>query len=169
MCGLGRVERGRMRPRGRATAVRAPETTLREFLEVWHALRHESSEPGAVVVVEGERDRSSLRRLGISGSIVLVHRGVTLSATAHALSDRRRHVIVLTDWDREGGHLAQRLRGFLEADGLRLDLDHRRRLATVLRGEVVHVEGLAGWARRLADKVRIPLEELLPGAEDGSD
>ncbi|HTZ61455.1 MAG TPA: toprim domain-containing protein [Thermoplasmata archaeon] len=140
---------------------RAPAEPLDAFLELWHRLRSDSAEPGTVVVVEGERDRTSLRRLGLPGSVVLVHRGRALAGTAHDLVGQSRRVIVLTDWDTEGGHLAQRLRGFLEAERLEFDLEYRRRLARIVRGELVHVEGLYGWARRLAERSGHVLDELL--------
>jgi len=146
---------------------RAPEEVFDEFLDLWGRLRSASEEDGTVVVVEGERDRQSLRRLGLSGSIVLVHRGESLAATAQKLSRQSRHVIVLTDWDREGGLLARRLKEFLEAEPLVLDLEFRRRLAYILRGELVHVEGLHGWARRLAEQRGAPLDHFLSGPGDG--
>lgn len=134
---------------------------LEEFLELWQRFRQDCEEAGTVVVVEGDRDRTSLRRLGVTAPIVPVHRGRALAATAHDLVGRSRRVIVLTDWDTEGGHLAQRLRGFLESEQLRLDLEYRRRLARIVRGELVHVEGLYGWARRLAERNGRALDELL--------
>ncbi len=140
---------------------------LTEFLRLWHRLRSESAEVGTVVVVEGERDQTSLRRLGLPGPIVKVHRGRALAGTAHDLVGRSRRVIVLTDWDTEGGHLARRLREFLEAERLHLDLEYRRRLARIVRGELVHVEGLHGWARRLADRKGESLDDLLGSVESG--
>jgi 5S rRNA maturation endonuclease (ribonuclease M5) len=134
---------------------------LAEFLQLWERLRSESAQPGTVVVVEGERDRRSLRRLGLPGPIVKVHRGLGLAGTAHGLVGGSRKVIVLTDWDTEGGHLARRLREFLEAEALTLDLEYRRRLARIVRGELVHVEGLYGWARRIAERNGRSLEDLL--------
>lgn len=138
---------------------------LEEFLEVWDRLRTASVEAGTVVVVEGERDRRALRRLGLTGPVVLVHRGDSLSTTAHQLAQRSRHVIVLTDWDREGGQLARRLKEFLEAEPLDLDLEFRRRLARILRGELVHVEGLHGWVRRLAERQGATLDHFLGRTE----
>jgi len=134
---------------------------LEEFRELWGKLRGDATEVGTVVVVEGERDRRSLRRLGLEGPIALVHRGETLSGTAQRLVRQARHVIVLTDWDNEGGQFARRLKEFLEAEQLKLDLDYRRRLARILRGELVHVEGLHGWARRLAERQGDSLEQFL--------
>jgi 5S rRNA maturation endonuclease (ribonuclease M5) len=141
---------------------RPPADTITDFLRLWERLCGDSAVPGTVVVVEGERDRASLRKLGLPGTIVKLHHGSALSGTAQDLVGRSRRVIVLTDWDTEGGHLAQRLREFLEAESLVLDLDYRRRLARIVRGELVHVEGLYGWARRLAERSGHPLEELLP-------
>ena len=140
---------------------------LADFLRLWQRLRSESTEPGTVVVVEGDRDRTSLRRLGLPGTIVKVHRGRALAGTAHDLVGASRRVIVLTDWDTEGGHLAQRLRQFLEAERLELDLEYRRRFARIVRGELVHVEGLYGWARRLAERRGELLDDLLGPVEAG--
>jgi len=147
-----------------ATA-RDPATVLEQFWDVWTRLLGDSRLPGTVVVVEGERDRRSIRRLGLSGPVVLVHRGRTLSETAQHLAATSRRVIILTDWDTEGGHLAQRLKEFLGAGSSGPDLEHRRKLARVLRGELVHVEGLYGWASRTAGKADRSLAQLLEAVE----
>jgi 5S rRNA maturation endonuclease (ribonuclease M5) len=153
---------------GRGTEAEA----LGEFVELWQRLRVESQDPGTVIVVEGERDRRSLARLGVDRRVFVLHGGRTLAGSAEALVRRSRRVVVLTDWDGEGGHLAHRLAEFLEAERLELDLETRRRLARILRGELVHVEGLYGWARRLAEKQGQTLDALLappeaPGAPTG--
>ncbi|MGA9840404.1 MAG: toprim domain-containing protein [Thermoplasmata archaeon] len=140
---------------------RGPSDALDEFVRLWERLRSESAEDGTVVLVEGGRDRTALRRLGLTGPIVTVHHGRPLAGTAHDLVGGSRRVIVLTDWDVEGGHLARRLREFLEADRISLDLEYRRRLARILRGELVHVEGLYGWARRLAERGGQTIDERL--------
>ena len=132
-----------------------------EFARLWVSLREASVAPGTTVVVEGERDARSLNRLGLNGPIARVHQGRPLSHLAHELGEGRERVILLTDWDGRGGLLARRLKGFLEAGHARVDLDFRRRLAVVLRGEIVHVEGLAGWAGRAARESGVRLEEWL--------
>ncbi len=133
------------------------------FVEVWLKLLDEEEDGACVVVVEGDRDRLSVRRLGWTGPVVAVHGGRTLSRTAHQLARGRRKTIVLTDWDTEGGHLAHRLKEFLEAESVELDLGYRQRLARILRGELVHVEGLYGWARRHAEATGRSLDTLLDG------
>jgi len=151
------------------TAARDPAAVFDEFWELWSHLQSDSRTPGTVVVVEGGRDRRSLRRLGLQGTIVLVHRGRTISETAQFLEGSARRVIVLTDWDTEGGHLAQRLKEFLGAGRTGPDLEYRRRLARILRGELVHVEGLYGWARRTGEKAHRSLAALLDAAEADSE
>jgi 5S rRNA maturation endonuclease (ribonuclease M5) len=143
-----------------------PKVAFGEFVELWRRLLAEGRTPGTTVVVEGERDRRSVRRLGWQGAVAIVHRGRTLSETAQALVAESRRVIVLTDWDSEGGTFARRLRGFLEAERVGLDLEYRRRLARLLRGELVHVEGLYGWAARNAARLGIPIEEIADGADE---
>lgn len=152
------------RPRRRKVEPRPAEVWDR-FLKVWQALRMESVESSTVIVVEGDRDRKSLRRLGIRGPIALLHHGQAVGTTAQQLTRRGGLVIVLTDWDTEGGHLAHRLKEFLEADSVRLDLEYRRRLAVILRGELVHVEGLARWAQRMAERAGAPLDHFLTDLE----
>ncbi len=131
------------------------------FLELWRRLWRANRDDAAVILVEGERDRRSLTRLGLEGEIALVHRGKSLAETAQTLVQGHRAVILLTDWDREGGNLARRLRALLEAGGVALDLEYRRRLARILRGEVVHVEGLYGWAERMAERRGATMAETL--------
>ncbi|MGP8072897.1 MAG: toprim domain-containing protein [Thermoplasmata archaeon] len=143
-----------------------PAVTLDEFVELWQRLRIASAEPGTVVLVEGERDRRSVQRLGLTGPVLTVHRGRTLSETAQNLLHKASRVVILTDWDTEGGHLAHRLTEFLQPERLHLDLETRRRLARVLRGELVHVEGLYGWARRLAESEGDTIEQRLDAGEE---
>jgi 5S rRNA maturation endonuclease (ribonuclease M5) len=130
-----------------------------EFVRLFLRLREESASGGAVVLVEGERDRRSLRSLGLSGPIELVHAGRTLSELAARLSRGKQRVVVLTDWDVAGGQLARKLREFLEAEAVGFDLEYRRRFARILRGEVVHVEGLNSWARRTAAEAGVPIDD----------
>jgi 5S rRNA maturation endonuclease (ribonuclease M5) len=135
-----------------------------EFLALWTKLLSEEDDGRTTIVVEGERDRLSVRRLGWHGPVLAVHGGRTLSKTAHEIARTGAKAIVLTDWDTEGGHLAHRLREFLEAEHRPLDLTFRQRLARVLRGELVHVEGLYGWARRQAEAEGRSIEALLDDA-----
>ncbi len=143
----------------------ASRPSFERFVVLWQRLLSEEDDGRSVIVVEGERDRLSVRRLGWNGPVVAVHAGRTLSQTAQQLVELRGKAIVLTDWDTEGGHLAHRLREFLEAEQIDLDLAYRQQLARILRGELVHVEGLYGWARRQAEAEGLMLEWLVDEAQ----
>ena len=132
-----------------------------DFLKLWEEFLAAANDEGTTTVVEGVRDRRSLQRLGVTGRIHLIHSGGGLSQLTRALSGPGRRIIVLTDWDREGGHLAHRLGELLVAEGIPVDTEFRRRFSRAFRGEVAHVEGLAGWARRSAERSGAPLEHWL--------
>jgi len=139
-----------------------PDTPLHRFeafLQCWARLGLEARRPGTVILVEGERDRAALRRLGIDGEVEILHSGRTLADRIQELGDRHLRVIVLTDWDRQGGRLARRLGEYGPGGRPKIDLGPRRELATLLRNEVVHVEGLATWARRQAETFHRSLNE----------
>jgi 5S rRNA maturation endonuclease (ribonuclease M5) len=129
-----------------------------EFRTVWEEFLVRANDPATVVVVEGVRDRKSLQRLGVTGRVVLLHAGRGLSQLTRTLARPGQCVVVLTDWDREGGHLAHRLTELLAAEGVEVDGEFRRKLSRAFRGEVAHVEGLAGWAYRSAERAGAPLE-----------
>lgn len=124
-----------------------------EFVAEWNRLADACARSGSVILVEGEKDRRALVRLGLTSPIALVHQGQRLPALAQRLTDRYSRAVVLTDWDRKGGQLAERLTELLGGAGVAIDRDVRQRLARVLRGEVVHVEGLFRWATHLAESV----------------
>ena len=133
-----------------------------EFQDLWDRLLEAGAEPGTVLVVEGENDVQSLRRLGVEGRIVPLHIGRRLPRLARDLSVSARRVVLLFDWDAQGGRWARKMRELLEADQVEVDLDLRRRLAGALHGELVHVEGLYRWARRLAEAHGGSLEHFRP-------
>lgn len=136
-----------------------------DFWRVWRELLRSVERPGAGVLVEGIRDRRSLRELGVGAPVVLVHRGRDLGEVAREVAATLGGVVILTDWDPSGSFLAGRLRALLVEGRREVDLDLRRRIGRALRGEVIHVEGLAGWARRRAAEEGFSLEEWVDDPE----
>ncbi|MDE1820951.1 MAG: hypothetical protein KGJ23_11140 [Euryarchaeota archaeon] len=133
-----------------------------EFLKLLRDLREEVEQEGAVLLVEGDRDRASLVGLGLPAtSVLLVHHGVTLSELVESVVRRGRKVILLTDWDRAGGQLAHRLHALLDDGRVDLDLTFRRRLARAVRGETQYVEAVLAWAERAAVRAGAPLEHWI--------
>lgn len=102
-----------------------------ERLERFEAVLDYLAEASATtpILVEGARDEAALRELGIPGEILVYNRIGSMIATADFLRGKRR-VIVMFDWDRKGGQLAQLLRGQL-AGLVELDLEPRKEFARV--------------------------------------
>ncbi|MGI0054059.1 MAG: hypothetical protein ACREC5_06815 [Thermoplasmata archaeon] len=146
---------------GSTSGGRTRRVGFEEFWPVWREVLRALEIPRTAALVEGERDRHALRELGVTTPIVLVHRGQALAGVAGDTAGSFRRVVVLTDWDPAGGRLARRLRALLEDGRIEVDVDLRRRLGHSLRGEVVHLEGLAGWARRRAEREGLLLEEWI--------
>ncbi len=109
---------------------------LNEFVS---ELNHLSRE-GDVLLVEGVRDARAMRGVGYWGPIV------TISSIKSGDSKERlaasKKVIILTDLDREGRHLAARYAKSLTHSGLTISLLHRRRLLAASRGVFRHIENL---------------------------
>lgn len=88
---------------------------------------------GNAVIVEGRHDLQALDDLGIGGHHLVIHRGRALEVRIDELVwQAREHgwtMILLTDWDRTGGRLAERIEQGL-AGRVPLDTECRRRVAS---------------------------------------
>jgi len=97
------------------------------------------------IVVEGKRDLQSLRKLEVSGEILLLNTGETMLAFCERLARTYDRVILLTDWDKKGGALAERIRTNLSDSRIDLDLDFRRKIALGVKKGINRVELLASY------------------------
>lgn len=106
---------------------------LCEFLEDLRSLPQD-----ALILVEGPKDESSLRELGITTPVAYIHSSTPLYQKVKGFQE----VIILTDYDREGRHLARRSQETIRSVGVRPNLEFRRRLRKASMGEISHIEGL---------------------------
>jgi 5S rRNA maturation endonuclease (ribonuclease M5) len=104
------------------------------------------------ILVEGRRDVASLRILGCAGEVHALHAGATLHDRAEALAAAGvREIILLTDWDKKGAELFDRMRALLAANKVRVNGEYRDKIRLWMRPPVKDVESLAGYvARNLA-------------------
>ena len=75
----------------------------------------------------------------------------TVEALATQLGSCGRFAI-LTDWDRTGGRLARKLAELGRASDLQPDLELRRELALISRGDISCVEELPALVRKLRSR-----------------
>ena len=101
------------------------------------------------VIVEGRSDKKALADLGISGIIFVLNDGHSILDTCTRLSADYRTVIIMTDWDRKGGHLARILMESLEANDMHYNTDLRAKISMLAKKEIKDVESLPRYIERL--------------------
>ena len=126
-------------------------SVYRKRLELFEGLIDEIVErtrSGAVIVVEGKRDIIALKKLGITGHIeTSTHQ--PLLVFAESLAKDTTEIIILTDWDRRGDILADKITTYLQNVGITPDLDIRRRISSLVKREVKDVESLHTYVVKL--------------------
>jgi 5S rRNA maturation endonuclease (ribonuclease M5) len=132
--------------------MRAPvEVRFEKLQKLIDRLSYESQK-GSVIVVEGIRDRDSLRKIGITGRILCLQ---SSRKNAFGFVEELRgvgDVIVLTDFDREGTFLARRLARILNAERMRGNLILWRDLRRLTRSDIRSIEELPKYYQRLQVK-----------------
>lgn len=102
------------------------------------------------ILVEGDKDIEALRRLEITGTIISVNAGMSLTDFCDWIAEQYKKVIILTDWDRRGGKLCHTIRKNLEGR-VSCDTDYRKSLAK--NAMIRTVEGLPSWLETIKKKL----------------
>ncbi|MGP8337134.1 MAG: toprim domain-containing protein [Methanosarcinaceae archaeon] len=106
------------------------------------------SKDGAIIIVEGKRDVIALEKLGISGRIeIATHQ--SLLVFAESFANDTVPIIILTDWDRRGNILADKITTYLKNIGIMPDLLIRKRINTLVKKEIKDVESLHTYMMNL--------------------
>lgn len=109
------------------------------------------------IIVEGKKDALALRRMGLVGDIITLHRGKGLYDFCEDIVEQFAKVIVLTDWDGKGEilnrSLSQHLTGHCEEFS-----GFRGILKVLCQKDVKDVEGIPKLLLRLEGTLR-PIDE----------
>jgi 5S rRNA maturation endonuclease (ribonuclease M5) len=105
---------------------------------------------GAVILVEGKRDRDSLRMLGIEGRIVQTSQE-QLFVLAEKVATDHGDVIVLSDWDERGDEVAKKTEIYMRSNGVAPDCELRKKLKDLVKKDIKDVESLNGYIERLRE------------------
>ncbi|MFX1300328.1 MAG: hypothetical protein ACFFAL_08995 [Promethearchaeota archaeon] len=100
----------------------------------------ELSEEGVPIVVEGIKDITALRGLGLTGPIHTLA-GHNIVSLADELAEVQR-LLILFDFDRRGGQLTRHLTKQLEGRGVKLLHKERHQLRRAFSWRVHVIEGL---------------------------
>jgi len=128
-----------------SASIQARAQRIERILSV---LAAESSR-GVLVIVEGARDKESLRGLGVKGRILCIKAGRERMLEKIERGGLGRRAIVLTDFDEEGRRLAHYLEVELTSRGVAVDLRIWKELRSLSRSDVVGIEDLAGFVLRM--------------------
>jgi len=103
------------------------------------------------VIVEGEKDIEALHKLGLTGKIITVNVGMSLTDFCDKIAQDCKDTIILTDWDRKGGYLCHTIIKNLEG---RVKCNTYYREVFAKNSMIRTVEGLPSWIETLKEKIR---------------
>ena len=121
-----------------------------EALEELIGILIEASDRGAAIIVEGRKDRESLRALGAHGPVIMASQRPSL-ILAEDVARAHREIIVLTDWDEKGEEMALQIEKHLRCSGSRGDVEIRSRLKRLVKKEIKDVESLSRYVERMRE------------------
>jgi len=100
------------------------------------------------VIVEGKKDASALRNLGLTGDIITLHNGKNLYDFCDDIIHRFSRVILLLDWDRKGEDLNKTLSNHLKGHWEEFS-SFRELFKMLCQKEIKDIEGIPKLLRRL--------------------
>jgi 5S rRNA maturation endonuclease (ribonuclease M5) len=126
---------------------------LREILEVLFEANKKYP-----VIVEGKRDANALKRLGMAGEIITLHRGTSLYEFCEDIANRFPKVIILVDWDSQGESIFKSLTTYLKGHWEALS-EFREILKILCQKDIKDIEGIP--------KLLLRLEGMRPAEIEG--
>lgn len=102
------------------------------------------------IIVEGDKDIEALKKLGIKGKIIIINKGINLSDFCDRIANDYSNIIILTDWDRRGGHICHTIIKNLKGRVICV-MKYREFLAK--NTTIKTVEGLPSWMETIRKKI----------------
>lgn len=101
------------------------------------------------IIVEGRKDVSALRKIGLVGEIITLHGGRGIYEFCEDIAERYHRVILLMDWDNKGEHLYKSVSSHL--GGMWEEFSPFREIIKVLcQKDIKDIEGVPLLLERLA-------------------
>lgn len=125
-----------------------------KILKILEALAEESAE-GKIIVVEGKKDVSALRTLGVTGNILTVKTGGKSFLDTVCEIERMSvpEVILFLDFDRRGKEGTKRLKQSLERIKIKSNVKLWCTLSGIVGKEIQCIESLTTYLRTLHEKL----------------
>ncbi len=100
---------------------------------------------GTIIIVEGIKDKRTLSQLGLKNIFTLSRKPIF--SIIEELAEKKKPVTILTDFDKKGKELYQKLNSSLQKLGVKIDNSFRQFLRRNTR--LSHIEGLASYINNL--------------------
>ena len=114
-----------------------------------------SREDDIAILVEGKKDKAALVRMGVPHPIIELNRGmnifdlIELGKLQELNGPFKGTLVILTDWDRKGGMLATRAKKACIHLGVRIDVDVRRDISSIVGKWIKDVESIPAFLSHL--------------------
>jgi len=114
--------------------------TEQEVLDVRNFILLLNSQVDSVVIVEGKRDSTALKKLGFSGKVLELHKFGGMIKFVDSVAKYQR-LIILLDGDRKGRYLTGKIIEQLQ-HRTKVDLSFKRKLVSITKGKIRFIEQL---------------------------
>lgn len=125
-----------------------------KILQILERLAQESAK-GTPILVEGRRDAETLRKLAITGKIIMTKTSGKsfLDVVSDVKNREAKEVILLMDFDRRGKEWMKKLKQHLEKTRIKPNTRFWNSLLNMVGHDVKDVEGLASYIETLKRRI----------------
>lgn len=102
------------------------------------------------IIVEGEKDIKALLKLDVSRDILSLNTGISITDFCDNIASKYKEIIILTDWDRKGGHLCYLIKKNLSG---RVTCNTYYREIFAKNSMTKTIEGLPSWINKIREKI----------------
>ena len=114
--------------------------TEQEVQDVRNFILLPNSQVDSVVIVEGKRDSTALKKIGFSGKVLELHKFGGMIKFVDYVAKYQR-LIILLDGDRKGRYLTGKIVEQLQ-HRTKVDLSFKRKLVSITKGKIRFIEQL---------------------------
>ncbi len=114
--------------------------TEQEVQDVRNFILLLNSQVDSVVIVEGKRDSTALKKIGFSGKVLELHKFGGMIKFVDSVAKYQR-LIILLDGDRKGRYLTRKIVEQLQ-HRTKVDLSFKRKLVSITKGKIRFIEQL---------------------------
>ncbi len=115
--------------------------TKEEIEEIIEKIKQEIEEDKLIIIVEGKKDKAALSTLGVRESVFILNgKDIWNRLEEIASKNQEKHVVILTDFDKEGKKLYGKITKDLEKIGMKINKKYREFFQK--RTKISQIEGL---------------------------